>query len=728
MAFAAKRALLNPRFEAYRLIDDDDGDASSRVVEQSFPLPGSTFSSSSSAAAPLGYKELKDRSRHPHLAAGARPNQAAYIDGNGFVVLVTFEPEDLHPSFHPLHRISTATKELPSLIAIDSDRWLVSDGNGLVSLLRTSQLESSSRWTGAIVKTWALGQQEPFKLLSAVQLRQKDCIQFVLQRADRVEQMVTKRPGLGGSMGSSSATWPTAQTVFEILVTRIQLGDEVGVGLGAEGGDQAAGSAVTVMELVERFVSDEPCYFVEQDEATVYLAAEAPIRMDPSKEGAASPQSPPPGKRAKVTQEEDVSKLSGQNHEKLRPKRPPPPYSWTQTSETVTVVFMLPSTVEKRNVRCQFTSKALQLKLSPTSSSNDGPRIVEIGNGTEEEEEESEAAHPAAQNLKDGRYAPRSFWADTDPDGSVWTWEKVHGKSTEKEKQVSLLTLHLEKAQVGSRWTTVFKDEEEEEVPETLDPTELLDVLDGLERYAGPESTGGNVGGTTADETKPSSLLQDGLEEEDATVGKPCFVLRMQTTPPSEVQAMIPVSKEYGPGPLMCLATPLPFSPESLAAKLVFKRDLDGIVFEQEPSQGWNHVETLPALAYVLASKRDAHRTYIFPRRSTEGSVVLAFENAPAVEEERRHGTSSMGAGNLFVYYTPKNVAQPGQPLRYDNTSRSRVIRLGTRQDSKEDQEQGSPSGPLVSVAALHLETASGGEDVLVCLCQKRLLLLTNVL
>lgn len=93
MAFEAKRALLNPRFEAYRLIDDNDEDASSRAVEHSFPLPGSTFSSSSSAAAPLGYKELKDRSRHPHLAAGARPNQAAYIDGNGFVVLVTFEPE-----------------------------------------------------------------------------------------------------------------------------------------------------------------------------------------------------------------------------------------------------------------------------------------------------------------------------------------------------------------------------------------------------------------------------------------------------------------------------------------------------------------------------------------------------------------------------------------------------------------------------------------------------------
>lgn len=530
-------------------------------------------------------------------------------------------------------------------------------------------------------------------------------------------------------MGSSSATRPTAQTVFEIFVTRIQLGDDVGVGLGVEGDDQAAGSAVTVMELVERFISDEPCYFVKQDESTVYLAAEAPIRKDLSKEGGASPQSPPPGKRAKVTQEEDVFKSSGQNHEQSRPMRPPPPYSWTQTAETVTVVFLLPSTVEKRDVRCQFTSKALQLKLSPTfSSSNDRPRIVEIENVTEEEEEESEAAHSLTQDLKDGRYAPRSFWADTDPDGSVWTWEKVHGKGTEKGRQVGLLTLHLEKAQVGSRWTSVFKDEEGEEVPETLDPTELLDVLDGPERYAGPESTGGNVGGTTTDQTRPSSLLQDGLEEEDATVGKPCFVLRMQTTPPFEVEAMSPGSKEYGPGPLMCLATPLPSSPESLAARLVFKRDLDGVVFEQEPSQGWNHVETLPALAYVLASKRDAHRTYIFPRQSTEGSVVLAFENAPAVEEERRHGTSSMGAGNLFVYYTPKNVAQPGQPLRYDNTSRSRVIRLGTLQDSKEDQEQGSPSGPLVSVAALHLETASGDEDVLVCLCQKRLLLLTNVL
>ncbi|CEH18513.1 hypothetical protein CBOM_05243 [Ceraceosorus bombacis] len=123
---------------------------------------------------------------------------------------------------------------------------------------------------------------------------------------------------------------------------------------------------------------------------------------------------------------------------------------------------------------------------------------------------------------------------------------------------------------------------------------------------------------------------------------------------------------------------------------------------------------TLPALSFVLASKRDAQRVYVHVEEAADCSTpacasplskahVLAFEPAPmiALEQERPSDEyASMGAGNLFVYRSPEQLSGA-------RSATSRVIRLGLSDDATDFAErcdtptalQGA-SGALIDVAA----------------------------
>ena len=101
----------------------------------------------------------------------------------------------------------------------------------------------------------------------------------------------------------------------------------------------------------------------------------------------------------------------------------PPPYSWTQTSDSVTVAFPLTSTTPKSAIKVTFTAKALNLLISDASQdSNSSPIPLP-------------------------RYIAKSFWDGIQPSTSLWTWEKM-GK-----KGFGLLTLHLDKQHEGTRWS-----------------------------------------------------------------------------------------------------------------------------------------------------------------------------------------------------------------------------------------------------------------------------------
>ena len=88
-SFNPDRALLNPKFEGYKL-DPLDWDTCVSV----FKLPGDGISQStvsSSQFSQPSFKEVQSRIRHNHISPSAVGNQAGYIDKNGTLVIITYD-------------------------------------------------------------------------------------------------------------------------------------------------------------------------------------------------------------------------------------------------------------------------------------------------------------------------------------------------------------------------------------------------------------------------------------------------------------------------------------------------------------------------------------------------------------------------------------------------------------------------------------------------------------
>lgn len=515
-----------------------------------------------------------------------------------------------------------------------------------------------------------------------------------------------------------------------------------------------------------------------------------------------------------------------------RRRRRAPHFSWAQTSDTITIAFTLPAWITKSHIRAHFslsalslsfTQEALALLNTPASS---GVKITEINSDPANHVEGDEADHltNAARMIASGRYVSRPTWAEIDPTGSLWTVEKARG--------MSLLTLHLEKKHEGTRWMQVFADrtrtrsrnrnparaeksdsgrtqlsfrqarseferiatgnpfessnrleaedededahsdtdaeDNEDDVPETMDPSELLSMLEGMQKYTvdeetvergngyGLDRTGfdasgghGQNGGTSLSMDQPS-LLKDSLEEEDANVGRTFVISSIHHAEGDGDRVEILTSSE---SETTVLATSLP-NANTEEGLVAIKHDLDGAVFAST-SEGWEHVATMPALAFVLASKRDAQRVHIYKRQTIQGQeagyVVLAFESAPQVTGSGSRGgggdgsasgdAAAAGAGNLFLYYSPSSTSA--------KHAQSRVVRLGaatsaadsadTNYDCEDKGEgaNGSASGALLGVCSVRLarkrsaeadeEEKEKEEETLMCLCENRILLLRGL-
>lgn len=370
-----------------------------------------------------------------------------------------------------------------------------------------------------------------------------------------------------------------------------------------------------------------------------------------------------------------------------------------QTPDSVTVLFRLPPTLLKTDFRVHFSHQGLSLSLAQ-----------DVLNATNSDT----LLHDAAQSLANDTYTSRSLWAPIDPSNSVWTWEKVQGTG---DKHFGLLTLHLEKKHEGTRWVQVFEHDEDNHPPETMDPSDLLTMVQGLDKYTsdgrGDEVPISRPGGIDEISSQRDSLLHDALEPEDAIVGRRA-VLNTLTADRT---------LDSDPTPRYSLAESLPTSTSTSnpqAPAMVIRHDLDGLVYSYENDGQWTHKDTLPALSFVLASKRDMNKVYVHRNQRANYSVVLAFENAPRVGGA---GADSTGAGNLFVYYSDP---EPRQMY-----GRSRVIRLDSSSGCSTETVD---TGALMGVAVTSYDEDSdgdkdgGGEEVLVCLCERSVILLTGVL
>lgn len=275
------------------------------------------------------------------------------------------------------------------------------------------------------------------------------------------------------------------------------------------------------------------------------------------------------------------------------------------------------------------------------------------------------------------RYSAARLWGGISPSSSFWTWD-AHGAHT-----YGLLTLHLEKQYAGTRWPHVFDASSgQTEVAETLDPSELYAIRESLEKYTA-QLQGGAAGGGA----RPSLADGEADEEVDSTVGTDTCITWVCANGTDPTWA-----HEDWDVPFTVLSTPLPGSSSEIS--MVVKHTIDGLRFvlsnEDAPSgrPAWTHVSTYSALAFVLASKRDTRFTYHVPSKA-----VVAFE-----------GGGGEYGGNLYLYRDtePKN-----------NSAKQAILRL-----------TGNTSGSLLGVGAVHVE----GQTAVLCLCEKELVVLRNVL
>lgn len=358
------------------------------------------------------------------------------------------------------------------------------------------------------------------------------------------------------------------------------------------------------------------------------------------------------------------------------PQSPPKPYpySWTQTSDVVTLAFPLPSSTPKTGIAVLFSPTTLTVHIKDTS---------------------------AAEGVFFPRYSAKQLWDSIRPSTSFWTWDR------EGEHKFGILSLHLDKMSEGRKWTHVFAgagartstsstslgiDNADIDVPETLDPSELYLIREALEKYTEALRTGEDASGLGLGRGLPSLAQGEMDEEVDESIGR---------------AATFTWVAEDGSAPSWCgsgngtvapafnlLSTPLPGTDHYLSS-LVVKLGIDGLLHMPEGDGGatmepqWKHSGTFSALAFVLASKRDTRFTH------HTRDAVMAFEN----------GSVDRG-GNVYIY----RRSSPTQLW-----AKQSVLKVGD-----------GNAGSLLGVGAFKNDEDKSVSTI-VCLCENQLVALFNV-
>ncbi|PWN27070.1 hypothetical protein BDZ90DRAFT_232628 [Jaminaea rosea] len=738
--FPVDRSLLNPKFEAYKLLTDG-------VTSACHHLPSSVRLSAPDG---VGFKELQDRLNYNHLVpAASSSSQCVYIDDAGFVILVDFSAGSVKPSFHPLHRLESTPNGCASLVALESDQWLVSDAKGGIVCLETKK--QGSRWTAEVVAS--LKVEGSSRILEARRSETDAAVVLALVQSTR---------RLATSTDSGGSSKPTRSSKVAFDVSLLELPIPISTTQAPAANTSSTSPEPIFVQPSWTVTGNDPAYHTQlgpSSESQHLLIAESSFE-DTATHAARHSAKTQPKPASTSTTPAASSNTDTQAPSPLattRPLRPPPLFSWHQSSDTVTLLFSLPTSINKGDTRVHFSPPSgLSIHLAPHADLDRAAsesKIVELRDDEQEARKVDEEAKPSirtARALQAGCFANRTLWAPIDTSGCVWTWERVPpaggakrtANGQEKVGEQGLLSVFLEKKDEGTRWAAVFDEAErrrraeanggdeddEDDPPETQDPSDLLGMVQGLDKYtAEGEADGDDMEYNPLFSAQRDSLLHDGLEAEDGDVGRRLCVTAVARGGDGQGIAVNHPQSEAGARSQLasCLARPLPQADRSdsdaaALRPLVVRRDLDGLVFfppSPSSSSAWHHRTTLPALSFVLASKRDLRATYVVPtsRSSSKGgrTAVLAFEDAPRVRDD--YDEASKGAGNLFVYYsTDEEEATGAAGKKKTEYAPSRVIRL----------EGEGGTGSFMGAALLLVD----GRRVLAVLCERAMLLLRGVL
>jgi hypothetical protein len=582
---------------------------------------------------------------------------------------------------HPLLIVPLASDatvpEYPDAHPVAPREWLISDGRGRIYVLT---IEKSPLAWSANLRTAAHvaedGHPIPFRCLAVRPAPTGGAIMLYAtsSRTDHSQQDSATEEA--STAAAFEVRMPRrSRTTFQIHLAHLENAPDDG------------GVSNLPLQPLWRATSAELPAFVHYDAALQRFAigSGSPVIIAHEGEiiGETSPslQAPPDNATTSQPQSDAVGTAPD--------RRKPPPFSWTQDGDSVTVAFPIPSDTPTSSIRLTLSRQYVTLHVASAAA----------------------ALSPAASlSPVVPRLSHKKLWDLIDPNTSVWTFDR---EAEGRNSTFGLLTLHLEKGHPGTRWADVFEtiprggdtassgrfqeldpEEDYENVPETLDASELAAISEQMEQWAqtvlqtGPSALAQSAEGLGSG--IPTSLTGDEIDVEvDGDTGKAFVVTWIENALTPTPQTVCP----HESVPYSLLSTPFP-APDILdTSNITVQHDVDGLLF-QAPTTAveyrWRHTSTFPALAFVLATKRDTRFVYHLDQRA-----CFAFDS-PALLPGPARTRPFGGGGNLFIYVSP-DEPKAKQGIQH-------VVRVGS-----------NASGGLLGVISTRL---ASGEPVIIALCE----------
>ena len=260
-------------------------------------------------------------------------------------------------------------------------------------------------------------------------------------------------------------------------------------------------------------------------------------------------------------------------------------YIWTQTESDITVFLHLPNVVHKSDVQCKFTSSNIKLSL----------------------------AHPHNIEIFDAKP-----FDDIVASESCWTIED--GK---------LVTLYITKPDHACRWTHFW--EHDDQIEETVDPSVLAEIRERMERFTGDlGELGGD--GTNPMDTQPTTL--ESRQEDCDLETSEALMMRFQIHPQQSCTDVNLCSGQQW----IC--------PGMDDRSICLKYDVDGTIFDFHDDGTLTHSATIPAFAFIQASKRD--RKFVRFSPDFQYGIIVETRNRMYIY---RHpdGQGTVKQGDQFI-------------------------------------------------------------------------------
>ena len=274
---------------------------------------------------------------------------------------------------------ATIHREYPSAMLLGPALVMASDGDGsLYALSLSLQDQGQSPCIGTFILAID-GRNSPFKIHHCHRINPTTAVAVISSKSKASSStFVSKKHAGGGS-------------VFDVRAIRINLFS------------LRPGSPPKDMDVIwHRQGEDIPILAQYVPELDSHVLVGGSTYPDPSVVIPA-PYEPSPAEIAPIPR-------ANENPDKSDSPIKPPPYSWTQTSDSITIAIPLPSSTSKDIVKVSFSPKTLTVHVD----------------------------YRASASIPIPHYSAKELWDTISPSSSFWTWDR------EAEHSYGILSLHME--------------------------------------------------------------------------------------------------------------------------------------------------------------------------------------------------------------------------------------------------------------------------------------------